>query len=250
MRLLFYAALGYLSGSVMFGYWIPKLVKNMDVTELSGDHNPGTANTFLHAGPVCGVMVLLCDILKGALPVYLAARHIPIQSVWFAFILIAPVLGHAFPAFSSFKNGGKCIAVSFGVLLGLWPVLTCLFLLAFWYLFFSLILVIRPAFSSFKNGGKCIAVSFGVLLGLWPVLTCLFLLAFWYLFFSLILVIRPHSLRTVVTFFCWALSQLLLKTMGSIVIASFCIAMIVTFKHIKELKKSEEKQIKFLFHRK
>ncbi len=203
MRLLFYAALGYLSGSVMFGYWIPKLVKNMDVTELSGDHNPGTANTFLHAGPVCGVMVLLCDILKGALPVYLAARHIPIQSVWFAFILIAPVLGHAFPAFSSFKNGGKCIAVSFGVLLGLWPVLTCLFLLAFWYLFFSLILVIRP-----------------------------------------------HSLRTVVTFFCWALSQLLLKTMGSIVIASFCIAMIVTFKHIKELKKSEEKQIKFLFHRK
>ena len=61
---IFYIALGYLSGSLMFGYAVPKLIKGIDVRKESSDGNPGTANAFLCGGALCGILVLLGDILK------------------------------------------------------------------------------------------------------------------------------------------------------------------------------------------
>ena len=60
----------------------------------------------------------------------------------FAGVLTAPVLGHAFSVFHRGK-GGKGIAVSFGVLLGLFPWLTPALVLAGIYLFFSLIVPVK-----------------------------------------------------------------------------------------------------------
>ena len=62
----------------------------------------------------------------------------------FALIMAAPVFGHAFPLAGGKKNGGKGIAVSFGVLIGLYPFLTNLWLLIFWYLLFSVVIRINP----------------------------------------------------------------------------------------------------------
>ena len=43
-----------------------------------------------------------------------------------------------------FKKGGKCIAASFGVFLGLIPNLLPVLILAFWFIFFSVVLIINP----------------------------------------------------------------------------------------------------------
>lgn len=130
---------GYLSGSILFGYYIPKLVKQTDVYKVSDDGNPGTYNAFVHGGFWCGVMTLLADLLKGFLPVFLSAVLWGTESMLFALIMLAPVAGHAFPWK---REGGKAIAVSFGVLLGLLPQVTPLCLLIFFYLLFSLVIKI------------------------------------------------------------------------------------------------------------
>lgn len=136
---------GYLSGSVLYSYLIPRYLKHVDITEKSTDGNPGTANAFTYAGIPVGILVLCMELLKGYLPVHLAMTHVDSSRWCFALILVAPVLGHAYPAFQT-KKGGKAIAVSFGVLLGLTPFWLPVLSLAFWYLFFSLVLVIDPHF--------------------------------------------------------------------------------------------------------
>lgn len=146
MKYFIYMILGYLSGSVMYAYLIPKIVKHIDVRELSEDGNPGAANAFLHAGIPVGIVVILCELLKGAVPVWAAARSLSISHLLFAPVMAAPVLGHAFPLFFGKKGGGKAIAVSFGVLIGLAPNLNPALTLAALYILFSLIIVIKPHF--------------------------------------------------------------------------------------------------------
>ncbi|EKC44419.1 protein containing ABC transporter-like domain protein, partial [human gut metagenome] len=62
---------GLLCGSILFGRVLPKWIKGIDVTEVSNDHNPGTANAMKYAGVPVGILCLLGDLLKGALPVYI-----------------------------------------------------------------------------------------------------------------------------------------------------------------------------------
>ncbi len=143
---IFFIIIGYLSGSIMYAHLLPHMTKHIDIRKFSEDGNPGAANVFMHAGIPMGVLVLICELLKGALPVWFAARNTDISSLLFAFVMAAPVLGHAFPLFWMFKNGGKSIAVSFGVLLGLYPNLTPVYILAALYILFSLVIVIRPHF--------------------------------------------------------------------------------------------------------
>lgn len=143
MKYLICSLFGYLSGSILFAYWIPKLRKHIDVRELGEDGNPGTANAFLYGGVLCGVLVLLCELLKGMLPVYISSKVLDITNNGFAFVMVAPVIGHAFSLFHR-GRGGKAIAVSFGVLLGLVPEVRPLFLLIFFYLLFSVFIMIRP----------------------------------------------------------------------------------------------------------
>ena len=60
-----------------------------------------------------------------------------------AFVMAAPVVGHAFPVFYK-GRGGKGIAVTFGCLLGLFPFLEPFAILAAFFIFFSCILRINP----------------------------------------------------------------------------------------------------------
>jgi glycerol-3-phosphate acyltransferase PlsY len=116
-------ALGYLSGSLMFSVWLTRL-RGRDVRTV-GDGNPGAVNAYKAAGPVIGTAALLLDFLKGALPVAVAVRLAGIDGWWLVPILLAPVLGHVFPVFESFR-GGKAIDVTFGVWAGVtvWEVPT------------------------------------------------------------------------------------------------------------------------------
>lgn len=136
--------IGYFSGGLLFAYFIPKVVKHVNITELSDDKNPGTFNAFKYGGFWCGIAALSLEIFKGFAPVYAAAMFMPTTTAWFIPVALAPVLGHAFSPFFGLKKGGKCIAVSFGVLLGTRAHLIAAICLAAFLLFFSVIIIINP----------------------------------------------------------------------------------------------------------
>lgn len=142
--LLYWIAIvgGYFSGSALFGYVIPKTFKKIDVCEVSYDGNPGTYNAFKYGGFACGVLSLTAELLKGFLPVYLCERILGGDSFLFSFVMAAPVIGHACSVFY-YGKGGKAIAVSFGVLLGLFPEIRPLLILIACYLLFSLFIPIK-----------------------------------------------------------------------------------------------------------
>jgi acyl phosphate:glycerol-3-phosphate acyltransferase len=105
-------ASGFLCGSLMFSDWLPRL-RGASV-RASGDGNPGAVNAFKAAGPGIGVMALVLDFLKGALPVAAAKWWLGIGGWALVPIVLAPVLGHVFSPFLGFR-GGKGIAATFGV---------------------------------------------------------------------------------------------------------------------------------------
>lgn len=145
MSYIFWGIIGYVSGSVLYAYWIPLWLQKKDVTKLSNDHNPGTANAFQHAGIPTGILVLICELAKGALPVWIVAHFLDTENWMFALVLCAPVLGHAFPIpYPRKLEGGKAIAVSFGCLIGLLPEWHPLCYLIVFYLLFSLVFRIYP----------------------------------------------------------------------------------------------------------
>jgi glycerol-3-phosphate acyltransferase PlsY len=83
-----------------------------------GDKNPGTANVFRAGGRGWGVLALVLDFLKGAIPVGLAYRVAGLSGWGLALVAMAPVLGHAYSPFLGF-HGGKALATTFGIWAGL-----------------------------------------------------------------------------------------------------------------------------------
>lgn len=120
---------GYLSGSLPWGLWIGRLFRGIDVRE-RGSRNLGATNVYRTLGPALGILTLLLDIAKGAIPVLIVpglswTRAFPGGASWCAVtVAAAAVLGHVFTLFAGFK-GGKGVATTVGVLLALAP-LACL----------------------------------------------------------------------------------------------------------------------------
>ena len=147
-RTILFILLGYCSGSVLYALVFARLFKKGDILSKSKDGNPGTTNAFLYGGFWCGVLTLCCELLKGAIPVlwYLKGQPVEELGIWsVALVLAAPVLGHLYPVFADF-HGGKGIAVTFGVLLGLVPYWAPVLTFCFFFLFYSLIVRVQPHF--------------------------------------------------------------------------------------------------------
>ena len=151
---LFYIALGFLSGSIFYCRLLPMLLMHRDVCALSPDKNPGAANVFVHCGVPMGLLCLALDMAKGALPVMLALRVIDPARLAFAAVMAAPVLGHALGVLNG-GHGGKCIAVIFGVLIALLGITPLGFVLAGIYILLAGILRVRP-------NGKCSVLTFSL----------------------------------------------------------------------------------------
>lgn len=143
MRKIAIVVAGYLLGSVLFGKIFLKVFKQKDIFIEGKDGNPGTFNAFAAGGALCGVLTLICDLAKGMIPValYLYCNGGDRTDWMLVPVMIAPVLGHAFPVYQGFRGGGKAIAVSFGSLLGFFPDLIPALILAVFYLLFSAIRV-------------------------------------------------------------------------------------------------------------
>ena len=126
-------------GSIPTAVWVGKIKYGIDVRE-HGSKNAGATNTFRVLGKKAGIPVLLVDVCKGALAVLLPFFIYELS--WEEDHLIhlkiiggvAAVIGHIFPLFAQF-NGGKGVATSLGIIIGLQPLaaLVCLgiFLIVF-----------------------------------------------------------------------------------------------------------------------
>ena len=133
------ALVAYLLGSIPTGFLVAK-ARGMDIRTV-GSGNIGATNVFRILGKTAGAFVLLMDALKGWAAVAIAAPLVA-QMVFQArprsdlriAAGIAAILGHNYTCWLHFK-GGKGIATSAGVLIGLVPWALAI-ILAIWIILF------------------------------------------------------------------------------------------------------------------
>ena len=118
MSLSWGVLLSYLIGSFPTAYILGKATKGIDIRQL-GSGNMGATNVFRVLGKGPGIIVLVLDIIKGVLPVVIVSDVLGLNILWQYILLgLAAVCGHNWTIFLKFK-GGKGIATSLGVLIGL-----------------------------------------------------------------------------------------------------------------------------------
>ena len=118
MMIIFGIILSYLIGSIPTAYIFGKMSKGVDIRQ-HGSGNVGATNVFRVLGKGPGITVLFLDILKGVI----AVAFIPdllgaTETLYRVIFALVVVCGHNWTVFLKFK-GGKGIATSFGVLIGL-----------------------------------------------------------------------------------------------------------------------------------
>lgn len=106
--------LAYLCGSIPFGLLIAK-TQGCDDIRKHGSGNIGATNVLRIVGKKWGAVTLICDILKGLIPVLLCKIYAA-NVADIAGIIV--VIGHMFPIWLKFK-GGKGVATALGAFLGL-----------------------------------------------------------------------------------------------------------------------------------
>jgi len=126
--------LAYLIGSLSFAILLSRLA-GMPDPRASGSGNPGATNMLRLAGKRLAICTLFGDLLKGLLPVLLAASlDMSIQQQ--GWIGLAAVCGHLYPLYFRFR-GGKGVATAAGTLLALYPPAALLAIVA-WLVVFRL----------------------------------------------------------------------------------------------------------------
>jgi len=117
----------YLLGSIPFGVIIAK-AHGQDLRSI-GSGNIGATNVARALGKRWAYFCFVLDVLKGLVPMLVVRALIevskPSPSLLSLWLLVgcAAILGHIFPIYLKFK-GGKGVATSLGVALGLWPYYT------------------------------------------------------------------------------------------------------------------------------
>jgi glycerol-3-phosphate acyltransferase PlsY len=116
------AVIGYLLGSLPFGYLVAR-THGVDIFKV-GSGNPGATNVKRSLGAKAGNTVLVLDVLKGAaatawpwLPMVAAPRPMVLALIG----VVMAVVGHSFSIFTRFR-GGKGVATAAGGLVVLMPV--------------------------------------------------------------------------------------------------------------------------------
>lgn len=138
MTVPFVAAIiaAYLLGSIPAAY-IAGNARGIDLRK-HGSGNLGATNVMRVLGTQIGLLVFAFDMAKGAGPVLLFPRMIPVSAMpmgdrTITAILcgIAAIIGHVRPIYLKFGRGGKGVATAAGVFLALAPVQTLLTLIIF-----------------------------------------------------------------------------------------------------------------------
>ncbi|MBI9020217.1 MAG: glycerol-3-phosphate 1-O-acyltransferase PlsY [Verrucomicrobia bacterium] len=141
LLILILILLAYLTGSIPFGLLLAK-TQGKDIRTL-GSGNIGATNVLRCLGKPLGITCFVLDVLKGYLPAALfpiigtgsagLQENFPSIGILFG---TAAILGHNFPVFLNFK-GGKGVATSAGVLLGVAPLAVLIGILTWAVVFFA-----------------------------------------------------------------------------------------------------------------
>ncbi len=135
LNIIIAVLLAYLIGSIPTAVWVGRIFYGIDI-RTKGSGNAGATNTIRVLGLKAGIPVLIIDVLKGWLAVYIANFF---HAGWEGFpdpvdfrimLAIAAVVGHVFPVYVGFK-GGKGIATLLGIGLALYPLATLIAILVF-----------------------------------------------------------------------------------------------------------------------
>lgn len=109
----------YLIGAIPTGVVLTKLVGASDIRN-AGSGNIGATNVYRVAGKKLGIMTLVGDALKGAVPVLIAINILALTDIQVGAVAAAAFIGHCYPVYLGFK-GGKGVATALGVFLVLSP---------------------------------------------------------------------------------------------------------------------------------
>ena len=122
--------LGYLVGSIPFGFIFVKLSKNVDLRSY-GSGSTGATNVSRVLGKKVAAFVAVLDALKaiGAYAIVINLTANPLASFIAA---LAAIVGHCYPVWLGFK-GGKGVSTSFGaaILINTLPAILALFVFVF-----------------------------------------------------------------------------------------------------------------------
>lgn len=106
--------LSYLLGSISFSVLLAKILKGIDIRQY-GSGNAGATNTLRILGKGPAIFVLLLDVLKGIIAVWIG-RWLGGDESWIpALCGIAAIMGHNWPLYFNFR-GGKGVATTIGVM--------------------------------------------------------------------------------------------------------------------------------------
>jgi glycerol-3-phosphate acyltransferase PlsY len=147
MLTVFWLAMSYLLGSIPFGLILAKVSGKPD-PRLHGSKNIGATNVARVCGRGFGAATLVLDVLKGFFPVAVAATF---SQSWLFLSLtaLAALLGHMYSVFLGGK-GGKGVATTLGIYLGLAP----------WPTFLSMLVVVAVIkLSGFVSLGSLVLVT-------------------------------------------------------------------------------------------
>lgn len=103
----------YLLGSISSAVLICRVLRLSDPRDV-GSNNPGATNVLRIGGKKAAIAVLLFDMLKGTIPVWVG-YYLGIDPILLGLVAIATCLGHMYPIFFHFK-GGKGVATALGAI--------------------------------------------------------------------------------------------------------------------------------------
>lgn len=109
--------LAYLFGSIPWGVILTRIFTREDIRQ-KGSGNIGATNVVREAGVTPGILTLFGDIFKGAMPVYLTLVVLgPAEGpgdIYVSAVALAALLGHLYPVYLMFRDGGKGVATAAG----------------------------------------------------------------------------------------------------------------------------------------
>ncbi len=115
---VFYVLTAFFLGSLPFGHWLA-LVRGIDLRN-QGSGNTGATNVGRVLGKKWGIFVFVLDLGQGWIAVALAKSVGNLPETWSVTVGVFAVLGHVFSPWLGFR-GGKGVATSAGILIGLVP---------------------------------------------------------------------------------------------------------------------------------
>ncbi|WP_141670031.1 glycerol-3-phosphate 1-O-acyltransferase PlsY [Gilliamella sp. App2-1] len=113
LQIVLMSIIAYFLGSLSGAMIISRIMRLPNPSE-HGSHNPGATNILRLNGKLPAIFVLIFDMLKGTIPVYISYR-LGITPFFLGIIGIFACLGHIFPCFFHF-HGGKGVATALGMM--------------------------------------------------------------------------------------------------------------------------------------